>query len=270
MITVSTDEICGAIKTSFIDTRVVLEPAGALAAAGLKKYTEIHDISGQTLVAVTSGANMDFDRLRFVSERADTSESLVAIRIPERPGSFLQLYECIYPRNVTEFSYRISGDPASIFLSFQASSTADRQEVLQRLSQSGFQPLDLSSSDLAKTHGRHFAGGRAPADITTEEALFQFEFPETPGSLLRFLKNLPQDINVSLFHYRSHGADVARVLVGFQVPAKTRPQLREYLVLLASKGFTWKEETSNDMYDRFLREPVPANRPKTPPPITLS
>jgi threonine dehydratase len=162
MITVSTDEICGAIKSSFIDTRVVLEPAGALAAAGLKKYAEKTGISGQTFVAVTSGANMDFDRLRFVSERADTSESLIAIWIPEKPGSFLRLYECIYPRNVTEFSYRISGDPASIFLSFQASCTEDRKDVLERLTQSGFQTLDLSSSDLAKTHGRHLVGGGAP------------------------------------------------------------------------------------------------------------
>jgi len=270
MITVSTDEICGAIKASFIDTRVVLEPAGALAAAGLKKYAEKTGISGQTLVAVTSGANMDFDRLRFVSERADTSESLIAIWIPEKPGSFLRLYECIYPRNVTEFSYRISGDPASIFLSFQASCTEDRKDVLERLTQSGFRPLDLSSSDLAKTHGRHLVGGRAPASLTMDEALFQFEFPETPGALLRFLNNLPQDLNVSLFHYRSHGADVARVLVAFQVPAKARPQLREYLEWLASKGFKWQEETSNDIYDRFLLEPVvETHKPRKPPPITL-
>lgn len=142
--------------------------------------------------------------------------------------------------------------------------------MLERLSQSGFRPLDLSSSDLAKTHGRHLVGGRAPANMTMEEALFQFEFPETPGSLLGFLKLLPQDLNVSLFHYRSHGADVARVLVAFQVPAKVRPQLREYLELLTSKGFTWQEETGNDIYDRFLLEPVPDHRPRKPAPITLS
>mmetsp|Transcript_104843 Transcript_104843/g.291997 ORF Transcript_104843/g.291997 Transcript_104843/m.291997 type:complete len:607 (-) Transcript_104843:46-1866(-) len=275
MITVSTDDICAAIKDSFIDTRVVLEPAGALAAAGLRKYTRTHGVAGQTLVAVTSGANMDFDRLRFVSERADTSETLIAVQIPERPGAFIELYRHIYPRNVTEFCYRICGDPASIFMSFQASSEDDRLEVLDSLKGAGFRPLDLSGNELAKTHGRHLTGGRAPFDMTQDEALIRFEFPERPGSLLRFLENLPQELNVSLFHYRSHGADVARVLVALQVPAKKRAQCREYLDFLTSKGYSWREETENEIYSNFLLEPVAANtsgrsRPQKPPPLTLT
>eukprot|EP00931_Biecheleriopsis_adriatica_P117617 TRINITY_DN93115_c0_g1_i1.p1 TRINITY_DN93115_c0_g1~~TRINITY_DN93115_c0_g1_i1.p1 ORF type:complete len:571 (-),score=116.88 TRINITY_DN93115_c0_g1_i1:220-1932(-) len=274
MITVSTDEICAAIKDSFIDTRVVLEPAGALAAAGLKKYALQNACSEKTLVAVTSGANMDFDRLRFVSERADTSETLIAVQIPERSGAFIDLYRHIYPRNVTEFSYRISGDPASIFMSFQASSPEDRTSVLDALRQSGYDPLHLDENELAKTHGRHLVGGRAPAELTEEEGLFSFEFPERPGALLRFLENLPTDFNVSLFHYRSHGADVARVLVAVQVPVRQRQKFRDYLDFLVSKGYSWTEETENEIYCRFLLEPVDGNtsgrsRPRRPPPLTL-
>merc|ERR1712151_1355736 len=166
MVTVSTDEICAAIKDSFVDTRVVLEPAGALAVAGMKKYAATNRLSQKTFVAVASGANMDFDRLRFVSERADTSESLISVEIPERPGAFMELYRQIYPRNVTEFSYRISGDPAFIFMSFQASSESDRQQVLESLGTAGFCPEDLSENELAKTHAWHLAGGRAPATLT--------------------------------------------------------------------------------------------------------
>jgi len=272
VITVSTDEICGAIKAGFVDTRVVLEPAGSLAIAGMVKYAKENKLKDKTLVAVTSGANMDFDRLRFVSERADTSESLISVTIPERAGAFIELYKNIYPRNVTEFSYRISGDPANIFLSFQPSSTEDKEIVLENLKGAGFDPKDLSANELAKTHGRHLIGGRAPAKMTEEEVLFSFEFPERPGSLLRFLEALPAEFNVSLFHYRSHGADVGRVLTALQVPAKLRPQLREYLDLLKSKGFSWTEETNNEVYESFLLEPVDYNtsgrsRPRRPPPL---
>eukprot|EP00747_Dinoflagellata_sp_TGD_P215914 gnl/TRDRNA2_/TRDRNA2_88542_c1_seq1.p1 gnl/TRDRNA2_/TRDRNA2_88542_c1~~gnl/TRDRNA2_/TRDRNA2_88542_c1_seq1.p1 ORF type:complete len:333 (-),score=48.70 gnl/TRDRNA2_/TRDRNA2_88542_c1_seq1:580-1518(-) len=252
MITVSTDDICAAIKDSFIDTRVVLEPAGALAVAGMKQYAERTASEGKTFVCVTSGANMDFDRLRFVSERADISETLIAVRIPEKPGAFIDLYRYIYPRSVTEFSYRISGDPANIFMSFQAASRKDRVYVLDSLREAGYAPLDLGDNELAKTHVRHLTGGRAPDELTDEEALFRFEFPERPGSLLRFLENLPTDFNVSLFHYRSHGADVARVLVGLQVPKTKREELREYLDFLSSKGYTWHEETDNVLYSQFL------------------
>jgi len=274
MITVTTDEICAAIKDTFLDTRVLLEPAGALAVAGATKYSLQTERKEQTLVAVTSGANMDFDRLRFVAERADTSETLIAVQIPERPGSFLELYQNIFPRNVTEFAYRISDCDASIYMSFQATSTADRDEVLGRLTAAGFEPRHLGDNELAKTHARHMIGGRAPAKMTEEEVLFRFTFPETPGSLLRFLEHLPNSCNVSLFHYRSHGADVARVLVAFQVPVKERATLREYLTYLDSKGFTWTEETQNEIYYKFLLEPVTSNksgqsRPRLPPPLMM-
>mmetsp|Transcript_23050 Transcript_23050/g.64884 ORF Transcript_23050/g.64884 Transcript_23050/m.64884 type:complete len:600 (+) Transcript_23050:87-1886(+) len=275
VVTVSTDEICGAIKFGFIDTRVVLEPAGALAVAGMVKYSKEHKLTGKTMVAISSGANMDFDRLRFVSERADTSETLIAVEIPERAGAFIELYRHIYPRNVTEFSYRISGDPASIFMSFQAGSPEDKDIVLEGLTKSGFGHKDLANNELAKTHLRHLVGGRAPAKMTEEEVLFRFEFPERPGSLLRFLEALPADFNVSLFHYRSHGADVGRVLVALQVPLKLRPKLREYLDFLTSNGYTWREETENEVYSHFLLEPVDYNtsgrsRPRKPPPLTFS
>jgi len=275
MVNVSTDEICAAIKDAFVDTRVVLEPAGALAVAGVRKFAATHGVTGKTFVAVASGANIDFDRLRFVSELADTSETLISVQIPERPGAFLELYNHIYPRNVTAFHYRISGDEASIFLSFQASSRDDRDEVLEALRGAGLKPMDLEDNELAQTHCRHMATSRAPFDLTQDEALFRFEFPERPGALLRFLENLPQDFNVSLFHYRSHGADVARVLVGIQAPGKKRAQLREYLDFLTSKGYTWCEETENPLYDNFLLEPACPNRsgrsrPRKPPPLTLS
>lgn len=261
MITVSTDEICAAIKDSFKDTRVVLEPAGALATAGLKRYAESGDRE---------------DRLRFVSERADTSETHIAVYIPEKPGAFIDFYRFIFPRNVTEFSYRIGGNPASIFMSFQATSDADRQKAIDSLRSSGYDVLDLSQNELAKTHGRSLIGGRAPVELTAEEGLFSFEFPEKPGALMKFLEQLPSDFNVSLFHYRGHGADVARVLVGLQVPSKSRPHFREYLAYLVSKGYSWKEETQNDVYTRFLLTRAEVNSskarhgPSHPPPLTLT
>ncbi|CAJ1352751.1 unnamed protein product [Effrenium voratum] len=275
MITVSTDEICAAIKDSFKDTRVVLEPAGALATAGLKRYAlSGRATEGRCLVAVSSGANMDFDRLRFVSERADTSETHIAVNIPEKAGAFIDFYRLIFPRNVTEFAYRISGDPASIFMSFQAKSEEDRAAALEALRGAGYDFLDLSQNELAKTHGRSLIGGRAPPELTSEEGLFSFEFPEKPGALMRFLEQLPSDFNVSLFHYRGHGADVARVLVGIQVPGKSRAGFRDYLAYLVSKGYSWKEETQNDIYTRFLLETSEVNtsgrkRP-FPPPLTLT
>ena len=180
MVTVTTDQICNAIKLSYNDARVVLEPAGALAVAGLKKYTEEHGITGQTFVAITSGANMDFDRLRFVSERADESERILAVTIPERPGTFKELYSLIWPRNVTEFSYRYNvdkEDDAHILISFQpvVSIGNDFEGVRQKLSINGFESIDISDNELAKTHIRHLAGGRS---IVPHERLFRFEFPE--------------------------------------------------------------------------------------------
>jgi len=257
MINVSTDNICAAIKLGFNDTRCIFEPAGALAIAGLVKYVEETGVKGKTLVAVASGANMDFDRLRFVSERADQRESLLSVRVPEEPGSFWKLYESIYPRNVTEFSYRYStknSKAAHIILSFQASSPADRKEVIDALVKKGFGVQDLHDDELAKTHIRHLAAGR---EVVENERVFRFEFPERPGALHFFLKKLTSgdrnkkgNFNVSLFHYRNHGADVGRVLVGIQVSHEEESQFEQFLHEL---DFVYKEETDNPVYKDFLQ-----------------
>ncbi|CAM9814404.1 unnamed protein product, partial [Phaeothamnion confervicola] len=220
MVTVTTDEICQAIKLGFNDTRCVMEPAGALAIAGARKYIRERALIGRTVAAVCSGANMDFDRLRFVSERADSSETLLSVAIPERPGAFRQLYAELFPRNVTEFSYRYR-DPAhaDIMISFQAlpgvGRAGDAAAVRRRLADHGYQVLDLSDNELAKVHARHLVGGRSPG--VRHERLYRFEFPEAPGALSRFLDALAGGWNVSLFHYRNHGSDFGRVLAGLQV-----------------------------------------------------
>ena len=250
MIVVSTDEICSAIKLTYNDARVILEPAGALGVAGMKKYVETKDITGQTLVAITSGANMDFDRLRFVSERADGSERTLAVTIPEQPGSFRTLYKLIWPRNVTEFSYRYeSAGAAHIYISFQPVMNIknDFDGVMNSLNENGFICLDLSGNELAKTHVRHLAGGRSEVP---NERLFRFEFPESPGALQRFLMALDMDWNVSLFHYRNHGDDFGRVLVGIQVPEKCDKNLKAFLSTL---GYRYTEETDNPVYPLFMK-----------------
>ena len=250
MITVSTDEICSAIKLTYNDARVILEPAGALGVAGMKKYVEMNDITGQTLVAITSGANMDFDRLRFVSERADGSERTLAVTIPETPGSFRALYKLIWPRNVTEFSYRYeSAGAAHIYISFQPVMNIenDFDGIMNSLNENGFACLDLSGNELAKTHVRHLAGGRSEVP---NERLFRFEFPESPGALQRFLMALDMDWNVSLFHYRNHGDDFGRVLVGIQVPEKCDKNLKSFLSTL---GYRYIEETDNPVYPLFMK-----------------
>ena len=250
MIVVSTDEICSAIKLTYNDARVILEPAGALGVAGMKKYVETKDITGQTLVAITSGANMDFDRLRFVSERADGSERTLAVTIPEEPGSFRTLYKLIWPRNVTEFSYRYeSAGAAHIYISFQPVMNIknDFDGVMNSLNENGFICLDLSGNELAKTHVRHLAGGRSEVP---NERLFRFEFPESPGALQRFLMALDMDWNVSLFHYRNHGDDFGRVLVGIQVPEKCDKNLKAFLSTL---GYRYTEETDNPVYPLFMK-----------------
>jgi len=252
MMTVDTDQICNAIKLAYNDARVVLEPAGALAVAGMKKYVEENGISGQSLVAVTSGANMDFDRLRFVSERADGSERTLAVTIPDTPGSFRALYSMIWPRNVTEFSYRYeSNSDAHIFISFQPVMNIenDFEAVLHNLTENGFKCLDLSHNELAKAHVRHLAGGRS---VVQHERLFRFEFPESPGALQRFLLSLDMSWNVSLFHYRNHGDDFGRVLVGIQVPESSNKNLQSFL---SNLGYRYEEETNNPVYRTFLRPP---------------
>ena len=250
MITVTTDEICSAIKLTYNDARVILEPAGALGVAGMKKYVEMNEIAGQTLVAITSGANMDFDRLRFVAERADGSERTLAVTIPETPGAFRALYKLIWPRNVTEFSYRYESDGAAhIYISFQPVMNIenDFDGVMSSLNENGFSCLDLSNNELAKTHVRHLAGGRS---VVPDERLFRFEFPESPGALQRFLMSLDMDWNVSLFHYRNHGDDFGRVLVGIQVPERCDKNLKSFLSTL---GYRYAEETDNPVYPLFLK-----------------
>jgi threonine dehydratase len=250
MITVNTDEICSAIKLAYNDARVVLEPAGALAVAGMKKYVRDNEISGQSLCAITSGANMDFDRLRFVAERADGSERTLAVNIPEKPGSFRMLYGMIWPRNVTEFSYRYGADQdAHIMISFQPVTNIenDFEAIMNTLNEAGFSCLDVSQNELAKVHVRHLAGGRS---FVEHERLFRFEFPESPGALQKFLMSLDMSWNVSLFHYRNYGDDFGRVLVGIQVPETCDRNLQQFLDTLA---YRYVEETSNPVYSKFLR-----------------
>lgn len=249
MLTVETDEICGAIKLAYNDARVVLEPAGALAVAGMKKYVTENKLTGKTIVCITSGANMDFDRLRFVSERADGSERTLAVTIPESPGSFRALYNLIWPRNVTEFSYRFESEgDAHILISFQPvlNIENDFDGIMHNLKENGFTCIDLSNDELAKVHVRHMAGGRSRV---ANERLFRFEFPESPGALQRFLLSLDMNWNVSLFHYRNHGDDFGRVLVGIQVPGDC-DRLNSFLNNL---GYRYTEETDSPVYQTFLR-----------------
>jgi len=234
---------------SWIFRRVILEPAGALAVAGLKKYVEDRALTGKHFVAITSGANMDFDRLRFVSERADDSEKTLAVTIPESPGAFRALYSMIWPRNVTEFSYRYESEgSANILISFQPLKTIenDFKTIISKLHANNFRCIDLATNELAKVHVRHLAGGRASV---SKERLFRFHFPESPGALQRFLNSLDMSWNVSLFHYRNHGDDFGRVLVGIQVGQNCR-RLQEFLDNL---GYSYCEETENPVYLTFLR-----------------
>jgi len=252
MITVDTDQICDAIKLSYNDARVVLEPAGALGVAGMKKYVAENEVEGQTLVAITSGANMDFNRLRFVSERADGSEKTLVVDIPETPGSFRTLYSLIWPRNVTEFSYRFDDEgSAHVLISFQpvANIENDFEGIVDTIKESGFTCTDVSHSELTKVHIRNMGGGRSNVP---DERLFRFNFPESPGALQRFLLSLDMDWNVSLFHYRNHGDDFGRVLVGIQVPDgdDANDRLFRFLNML---HFDYVEETENPIYHKFLR-----------------
>ena len=240
VIRVSTDEICAAVKDAFDETRVLLDPAGAAGVAAVKKYAKESEREEETYVAVTSGANIDFNRLRFVAERADDSEAFFAVTIPERPGSFRSLYETLYPRNVTEFSYRLRSEESSahIYLSFQPLETddPDATNVMSELCAAGYGVVNLNHNELAKTHARYLVGGRANV---RDERIFRFEFPERPGALRRFLESLSESVhldfhtveswNVSLFHYRSHGDDIGRVLAGIQVSENHEPHFEDFL-----------------------------------------
>jgi len=251
-VVVDTDEVCAAIKDVFQDTRSILEPAGALGVAAIKQYAETHKCRGKTFVAITCGANMNFDRLRFVAERAEVGEqreALFAVTIPEERGSFKRFCELIGPRSVTEFNYRIS-DPAiaHVFVGLAIHGRDEAARIARGFERHGFPTVNLSDDELAKQHVRHMVGGRS--ELARDERLFHFVFPERPGALMRFLAALHPDWNISLFHYRNQGADYGRILVGLQVPRGDRKALREFLDTL---HYPWVDETDNPVYRLFLR-----------------
>jgi threonine dehydratase len=249
---VDTDAVCAAIKDVFEDTRSVLEPAGALGVAAIKQYVQTHKLKGHTMVAITCGANMNFDRLRFVAERAELGEqreALFAVTIPEERGSFKRLCQVIGSRSVTEFNYRISdAATAHVFVGLAIQKTGEADRISRLFIKQGFANLNLTGDELAKEHVRHLVGGRS--DLARNERLFRFEFPERPGALMRFLAAMHPDWNISLFHYRNQGADYGRILVGLQVPGADEPALNKFLLSLS---YPFVEETHNPVYTLFLR-----------------
>ncbi|WP_019142027.1 threonine ammonia-lyase, biosynthetic [Noviherbaspirillum massiliense] len=256
VIVVDTDAVCAAIKDVFQDTRSILEPAGALAVAGVKEYIERakankKPILNETLITIPSGANMNFDRLRFVSERAEVGEAreaVFAVTIPEERGSFKRFCELVGPRNVTEFNYRISdAKEAHVFVGLQISNREEPGKVQKNFEKHGFRTLDLTHDELAKLHIRHLVGGKSA--LAHNELLYRFEFPERPGALMRFLDSMAPNWNISLFHYRNQGGDVGRILVGLQVPKKEMKAFREFLSTL---GYRHWDESENPAYKLFL------------------
>jgi threonine dehydratase len=252
VILVDTDAICAAIKDVFQDSRAILEPAGALAIAGAKAWVEREQVSNKTLVAVACGANMNFDRLRFVSERAEIGEkreAVFAITIPEERGSFRRFCELVGPQhNVTEFNYRIAdATEAHVFVGVQISAPSEGDEIAEKFRQAGFATLNLTDDELAKLHIRHLVGGHSP--LARDELLYRFEFPERPGALMRFLSSMSPNWNISLFHYRNHGADYGRILVGIQVPAQ---EMGEFQAFLTTIGYRHWDESQHPAYQLFL------------------
>jgi len=248
---VTVDAVCAAIKDVFQETRSILEPAGALGVAGAKAWAARTSLAGRTAVAITCGANMNFDRLRFVAERAEVGEkreAVFAVTIPEARGSFKRLCALVGDRNVTEFNYRIA-DPtrAHVFVGVQLTRAGDAPLLLRAFAKAGFPSLDLTDDELAKMHLRHLVGGRSP--LAAHERLYRFEFPERPGALMRFLASMSPDWNISLFHYRNQGADYGRVLVGLQVPPGEDAALRRFLATL---GYRYWDESRNPAYRLFL------------------
>jgi len=252
VVTVANDEICAAIQDVFEDTRSVLEPAGALSIAGLKRCVASGSLAGGSAVAIASGANMNFLRLGYVTERAEVGEhreAILAVTIPERPGSFLEFCRIVGQRSVTEFNYRLATRAeAHIFVGLEVSGRDEAAAVARRLVESGYPTIDLTESDLAKTHVRYMVGGRAPA--VENEVVFSFEFPERPGALLQFLSTLGSRWNISLFHYRNHGSAFGRVLCGFEAPPA---ELEELRALLRTLGFDYSEETGDPAVTLFLK-----------------
>ena len=256
IILVDTDAVCTAIKDVFTDTRSILEPAGALAVAGAKAYIERaaktkHPIKNQSLIAIACGANMNFDRLRFVAERAEVGEAheaIFAVTIPEERGSFRRFCQLVGARAVTEFNYRISDQKkAHVFVGLQVASRDEPSTISKQFEKQGFNTIDLTQDELAKVHIRHLVGGKSA--LADNELLYRFEFPERPGALMRFLDSLAPNWNISLFHYRSEGGDVGRVLVGLQVPKKEMKSIRDFLATL---GYRYWDETDHPAYQLFL------------------
>jgi threonine dehydratase len=267
VVLVGTDEICAAIKDIFDDTRGIAEPAGALALAGLKRYVESRGIKGERLVAIESGANINFDRLRHVAERAELGErreALLAVGIPERPGSFLSFCRTLGRRQITEFNYRYAdAQRAQVFVGVElARGDEERRDIIVRLEQKGFSVVDMTDNETAKLHIRFMVGGHARE--VTHEMLIRFEFPERPGALMDFLSGLGRSWNISLFHYRNHGAAYGRVLLGIQVASEERTELR---ALLDGLGYQYWEETENPAYRLFAGAGPSVGMPMPTPPL---
>ncbi|MFQ6334759.1 threonine ammonia-lyase, biosynthetic [Methylophilus sp. 3sh_L] len=251
MIVVDNDEICAAIKDVFEDTRSILEPAGALAVAGLKAYAAREQCQGKTLVAVASGANMNFDRLRFIAERAELGEhreAVFAVTIPETPGAFKRFCRLLGQRNITEFNYRFAdSQQAHIFVGLAVHHPTEADAIAAKLEAAGLPAINLSDNEMAKLHLRHLVGGHAPQ--VQNEVVYRFEFPEKPGALMNFLESMGHNWNISLFHYRNHGADFGRVLVGMQVPPEDQAAFEQFLQQL---GYPYWDESHNPAYRLFL------------------
>ena len=256
-ITVDTDAVCAAIKDVFIDTRSIVEPSGAMAVAAVKQYVATHKTKGESYVAVLSGANMNFDRLRFVAERAEVGEereALFAVTIPEERGSFRRFLEVIGglpggQRNVTEFNYRISdAAQAHVFVGLTTAGKGESPRIAAVFQKAGFATVDLTHNDLAKEHVRYMVGGHSP--LAQDERLLRFVFPERPGALMKFLSLMRPSWNISLFNYRHEGADYGHILVGLQVPASDDTAFQRFLQEL---GYPWAEETDNPAYRLFLQ-----------------
>ena len=248
---VDTDEVCAAIKDVFTDTRSILEPAGALAVAGLKSYAKQHGLKNETLVAVACGANMNFSRLRFVAERTEVGEAkeaLLAVTLPEQRGAFKRLCSLVGKRNVTEFNYRISDENvAHVFVGISTHDSGDNEKLTALLCKHHYQAVDLTHDELAAEHVRYMVGGKSA--LAKGEMIYRFEFPERPGALMKFLNSMAPDWNISMFHYRNQGADYSRVLVGLQVPKNERAQFKQFLAQL---GYRHWDETANPVYQLFL------------------
>jgi len=251
MICVDNDAICAAIKDIFEDTRSIMEPAGALALAGLKAYIEQHNWQNKKVVAIACGANMNFDRLRFIAERAELGEAreaVLAVTIPERPGSFKAFCNLLGKRAITEFNYRYADhNRAHIFVGLQTRSKAERHELIESLEHADLKVVDLTENELAKLHIRHLVGGHAPN--LANEVVYRFTFPERPGALMDFLNNMSSDWNITLFHYRNHGADFGRVLIGMYVPSGEH---QDWTAFLQRQGYDFVDETQNAAYRLFL------------------